>query len=101
MSGFAELFTDTEGLVFFVFILVSVSIYMNGGSYSDSMLISGLGLIKLIPLFLLKSVAASSPLLAIPCALAFLWFVGELRQLVGTPVYALITVATIILLIGG
>ncbi|OGG73930.1 hypothetical protein A3A40_00600 [Candidatus Kaiserbacteria bacterium RIFCSPLOWO2_01_FULL_54_20] len=101
MFGFVELFKDTEGLVLLVFILASISSYSSGSAYGDSMLIQGLGAIKLIPLIILKSLSGISPLVAAICALAFLWYMGMLREIFGAPMMAVMTMALIILMVGG
>ncbi len=101
MFGFSEMFQDTEALVFLVFILISLSVYSSGGSYADSVFINGLGIIKVFPLMLMRAIGGISPLLALICALAFLWLMGFLREFFGTPVYAVITFAAVVLLIVG
>jgi hypothetical protein len=98
---FADLFHDTETLCILVFMLAALSVYTGGGSFGDSMLVSGLGAITLVPLLALKEIAAASPILAPLCALAFLFLVANMRGFFGTPLYAGIMMCALILLIGG
>ena len=98
---FASLFHDTETLCLLVFILVVLSVYSTGGTFGDSMLVIGLGEIKLVPLLALKGIATAAPILAPLCALAFLFLIAKMRDFFGGPLYAAITMCAIILLVGG
>ncbi len=98
---FASLFQDTATLAFIVFILATLSVYTGGGSYGDSMLVSGLGGITLVPLMALKGIAAAAPVVAPLAALAFLFLIAKMREFFGPPLYATIFMSALILLIGG
>ncbi|GEM_PF-7064246 len=100
MPSLNELFAEPQALVTLVFIMSAVTVFSSGGSYGDGLVFGGLGLIKTVPLALLGQVGASFPLLAPFAALAFLWYLGSLRVALGTPIFSLILVSSVILALG-
>jgi hypothetical protein len=100
MLGFPELFSDGPTLVALVVIITVCAAYGAGTDYGDTLLIGGLGMVKMVPATLLKGVAASFPLLAPLCAVAFLWYMGQMRVLFGGAMAMLMTVCFVLLLVG-
>lgn len=100
MPSFSELFVEPQVLFTLVFIMSAVSVFAGGGSYGDGLVFGGLGLLKTVPLALLGQVGSAFPLLAPFAALAFLWYLGSLRVVLGTPIFALIVGSSVILALG-
>jgi len=101
MVWFSELFTDVPGLVILIMTIELVVVYSSGASFSDTFLFGGLGAIKMVPIQLLKELSAAFPLFAPLAALAFLWYMGNVRVFFGAPMATLMTVGLIILMLGG
>lgn len=82
LAGFFNV-GDEASWVTFCFVMVALSIYAGGGTYSGSLLFGGLGMLALVPI-------------TIASALAGALFGGAL-----TPVIAIVTVVYLISLIRG
>jgi len=104
MVWFSELFTDVPGLVILIMTIELVAVYSGGAGFSDfsgTFVFGGLGAIKMVPIQLLKQFSAALPIFAPLAALAFLWYMGNVRVFFGAPMATLMTVALIILMLGG
>ena len=101
MGSFASWFSSpVETSVFFLFIFAMLSVYVGGGSYSDTVLVSGAGLILSVPFAILGGLASSTPLFAPFAALLLYAIMGLLGDVFGEALFGVIVVAGVMLMLG-